>query len=331
MIHLKVILLVLFVSCSFLTTNFAQCFTSPGNPIGGNVNMGVVKKDMLRIAGFYKYSYSGRYFFGDELYTKDEGKTFSEAYYDYVGGSFSYGLTNKLTLESEFGYFIDKTRVFRYPEVGYGFSNGILSAKYNIYNNYDKRFEFTASAGAKIPLRHTAQANEGVSLAPEAQSSAGAYGLVFKTFLIKEIPFSALRFFLISQYDHNFPSIPDFYDKKKYIFGQALTTSFFVTKHFHMPPALEWLSHNWTGILQVRHEFKGRNQYLQKDMPDAEWKTVPNSGSNVFFLSPQLNYTLKEIWNFSVMADIPLYQHYNMKQMATDYAFSINVTRDIQF
>lgn len=332
MIHvLKYIFAGLFVSCIFSLATCAQCFTSPGNPIGGNVNMGVVKKDMLRVAGFYKYSYSGRYFFGDELYTEDKGKTFKEAYYDYMGGSFAYGLTDKLTLETEFGYFIDKTRVFRYPEVGHGFSNGIFSAKYSIYHNYDKRFEFTAAAGGKIPLRHKAQENKHISLAPEAQSSAGAYGAVFKAYLIKELPFRALRFFLISQYDYNFPSIPGFYDKKKYIFGQALTTSFFVTKHFHMPPALEWLTHNWTGILQVRNEFKGRNQYLQKDIPDAEWNTVPNSGSNVVFFSPQLNYTLNEIWNFSVMVDVPLYQYYHMKQMATDYAVSVNMTYDLQF
>ncbi len=315
----------------FSVPGLSQCFTSPGNPIGGNMNMGVVGKDILRIAGFYKHSYSGRYFYGDELFTEDVGKTFSEAYFDYLGSTFAYGLTNKLTLESEFGYFIDKTRVFKYPEVGSGFSNGILSAKYSIYHNRDKRFEFTAAAGGKMPLRHQAQTEGRVSLAPEAQSSGGAYGLVFKTYLIKEFPFSALRFFLISQYDYNFPSLPGFYDKKKYIFGDALTTSLFITKHFHLPPALDWLTQNWTGILQVRNELKGRNQYLQKDITDADWRTVPNSGSNVFFLSPQLNYTLKEVLNFSVMVDIPLYQYYHKKQMAIDYAVSFNMTYDLQF
>ncbi len=316
-----------------LSNTYSQCFTSPGNPIGGNLNMGVVNKHSLRVASFYKHSTSSRYFFGDELYTKKEGTTFDRALFDYLGGFLAYGITEKLTLETEFGYFIDKKRYFpvKANEIGNGFSNALITAKYKAISNLDKRFETTLGIGGKIPLRHNAQTKDGVELATEAQSSGGAYGVVGKLYVIKEIPFQALRFFLIAQYEHNFPSIPDFYEHKQYEFGNALTTSLFISKHLHLPPSLEWLSQNWTAILQIRNEIKGKNKYLSKDITDAEWKNVPNSGSVVFFMSPQLNYTLEELWNISITFDIPLYQYYQKKQMAIDYAFNINVTRDILF
>ncbi len=307
----------------------SQCFTSPGNPIGGNVNMGVVNKNMFRVSSFYKYSYSGRYFFGDELYTEEKGKTFKYAYYNYVGAMIAYGITNRLTFETEFGYFINKTRAFATAETGYGPSNALLTAKYQLYNNTDSRFEITAGAGGKIPLRHSAQINDGIVLAPEAQSSAGAYGLVAQSYIIKEFPFQAIRIFFISQYEHNLPSTPDYYEGKKYSFGDALTVSLFFTKHLHLPPALDWLSQNWTVILQLRNERKGKNEFISTDVENPQWIEVPNSGSSVYFASPQLNYTLNSVWNISVTFDIPIYQHYEMKQMATDYAFNINLSKDI--
>ncbi len=324
------------ISCIFLlfcllANTYSQCFTSPGNPIGGNLNMGVVNKQSLRVASFYKHSTSSRYFFGDQLYTEEFGTTFDRALFDYIGGFLAYGVTEKFTLETEFGYFIDKIRFFpvKANEIGNGFSNALITAKYKAISNPGKRFETTIGIGGKIPLRHDAQIKNGVELATEAQSSGGAYGLVGKLYVIKEIPFQALRFFLITQFEHNFPSIPGFYEHKQYEFGNALTTSFFISKHLHFPPSLEWLSQNWTAILQIRNEIKGKNKYLSKDIPGAQWKYVPNSGSVVFFMSPQLNYTLKELWNFSLTFDIPLYQYYQKKQMAIDYAFNINVTRDI--
>lgn len=308
---------------------YGQCFTSPGNPIGGNVNMGVLKKSWLRFSSFYKHSYSSRYFFGDDLYTNSKGKTFDKARFDYVGGFLGYGISKKLTLEAEFGYFIDKIRYFQNPEVGYGFSNAIITGKYNVYSNLINRFEITLGLGGKIPLRQQAQINNNIVLAPEAQSSGGAYGMVGQAYIIKEYAFTATRIFLIAQYEYNYPSIPDFYELKKYEFGNALTTSLFVTKHLHMPPALEWLSNNWTAIFQLRNEIKGKNKIMSKDVEFPEWKEVPNSGSFTIFASPQINYTLNQVWNFSFTFDIPVYQHYNKKQMAIDYAFNLNISKDI--
>ena len=62
-----------------------------------------------------------------------------------------------------------------------------------------------------------------------------------------------------------------------------------------------------------------------------EWKKVKNSGSDVFFICPQINYTFAKKLNASIQADIPIYQHYKGIQLASNYAFSINLTYDLDF
>lgn len=63
----------------------------------------------------------------------------------------------------------------------------------------------------------------------------------------------------------------------------------------------------------------------------GDWEKTKNSGSDVFFISPQINYTIAKKWNISLMADFPLYQKYHGIQLATNYAFSVNVSWDIDF
>lgn len=319
----------------------AQCFSSTGNPIGGTANMGVMEKNMFRINSFYKNSYSGKYFFEDSLFESDIHETADDAVYNYVAMMLAWGLTDKLTLEADAGYFINKTKNFATPLKGYGFSNMVVSAKYNLYYNSSNRFEITAKAGGKIPLRNQEQllrqGNFIVSNHPDVQPSLGSYGFVSQLYIIKEFPFSALRLFTLVNYEHNFRSIDGFFDLKQYNFGNSLNSSFFISKHLHMPPALAWLSENWTAILQLRHEHKWQNRIRSQinvgnENPlYGEWERTKNSGSNVFFISPQLNYTVAHKWNISLMVDLPLYQKYNGIQLATDYAFSVNISGDLDF
>jgi hypothetical protein len=318
----------------------AQCFSSTGNPIGGTANMGVMEKNSFRIATFYKNSYSGKYFEGDKLHIGTGDATAKDAIYNYVGMLFGYGITKKFTMEADAGYFINKTKNFATPVSGYGFSNLVVSAKYNILYLPVKRFEITAKLGIKTPLRTSAQiirqGNLILDKHVDVQSSLGNVGFVSQVFIIKEDPFNAMRYFFLINYEHNFVSFDGFFPMKQYNFGNSLNTSVFVTKHLHMPSALSWLSENWTAIIQLRHEHKWKNQmrsssFNGNDWVYGDWQTTIYSGSDVFFLSPQLNYTIAKSWNISVMVDIPLYQRYNGIQLATDYAFAVNISHDINF
>ncbi len=329
-------LITVLLSCN---AAWGQCFSSTGNPIGGNANMGVMKKGMFRVGSFYKHAYSGKYFHGDELSVNEGHITAEYAVYNYVSTMLSYGITNNLTIEAGSGYFINKTKAFSTPMTGKGFSNAVVTAKYAFYHNPAKRLEVTGSLGGKIPLRSEEQRIETTTINianhPDVQSCLGNYGAIAELYVIKEKPFTGLRYFLITKYEHNFHSIDGYFDLRQFNFGNSLNTSVFVTKHLHMPPALSWLTENWTAIAQIRHEHKWQNQKRSQfyigsgELEYGEWEKVKNSGSDVIFFCPQINYTFFQKLNLSVQADIPLYQYYKGIQLASDYAFSFNLTYDI--
>jgi hypothetical protein len=278
-------------------------------------------KKVLRFASFYRHSYSDKYLEGSQPAIG----TLDNALYNYTGGLFGYGLTNNITLEAEIGYFINKTKNYKgmdLSQVAQGFSNAVFSLKFPIYQDMEKRFEFSTSLGLKVPLARKAIWENNVELPIDIQPSTGSYGLVIQTYIIKEKPFEALRFFLVNRIETNFKNSKGFFDQEtQYRFGHILSTSAFVTKHLHF--RYEWLTENWTAIIQVRNEIKAKNK------KNGEW--VGASGSYAFYVAPQLNYTIKEKWNLSVLVDIPVYQHYNEVQLAAKYAVVFNLTRDFVF
>ena len=85
---------------------------------------------------------------------------------------------------------------------------------------------------------------------------------------------------------------------------------------------LSWLKGDWTIILQARNEIRNRDKTVNG------WKE--SSGSTIFYFSPQINYSIKEKWDVSVMLDLPVYQNFNGIQLATKYGVSLNLARDLK-
>lgn len=298
---------------------FSQCFSSPGNPIGGTANMGTLKKKLLRVTSFYRYSYADKYFEGNK---PSDYNFYKNAYYNYIGCLIGYGLTDKFTLETESGYFINKTINFdksyplaEYSKQGNGLSNAVISAKYNIYKNVAKRFGFSASLGAKIPYSTKIPIINGVPQPIDVRPSTGSFGIIAQSYLVKESPLRGLRYFLINRVETNFTN------PEEYKFGNTYYTSIFISKHLWFP----WTKGEgiWTAIIQLRNETRGKNKQSNE--------LVNGTGSYIFFISPQINITIKKMWNLSVMTDFPIYQYYNEIQLASKYAFTVNLTRDFIF
>ncbi len=85
---------------------------------------------------------------------------------------------------------------------------------------------------------------------------------------------------------------------------------------------LPWLKGDWTAILQIRNELRG------KDKTATGWKT--SSGSSILYLSPQINTYIREKWNVSVTLDFPVYQNFNGTQLASRFGASLNFARDFK-
>jgi hypothetical protein len=311
---IKTILLVC-LALFFCTENTkAQCFASPGNPVGGAENMGVMSKNYLRIMSFYRYHQADKYYKKDAPY-KGMMETVDKAFFNYCGFIVGYGITDRLSMETEMGYFLNKTQIYLSNEDvlrGFGFSNINAGLKYALYQNSDKRLEWTVAAAGKVPLSNEFQRVNGVELPVDLQPSTASYGFVLQSYLIKENSFDAWRVFLINRFEKNYEN------PNKYLFGNSVSTSAFFSKHYIFGNGS---LKDWTIILQARHQFQEKNI--------RNGKTVDASGSHIVFLAPQLNCSIKEKWNLSLMFEKAVYRYYNEVQLGADYSVSFHLSRDI--
>jgi hypothetical protein len=290
----------------------AQCLSSV-NPVGGSNNLLVLEKKSLRVISFYRFNYGDQYFEGDK---RSDFNLIKSANYNYAGSIIGYGLANKVTIETELGYFFNKTQNYNlvpaYILRGSGFSNAILSVKYSLLKDNSNRFFISSSLGAKIPFSTKPISRDGVELPVEVQPTIGAFGTVVQLFLVKEKPATGTRYFLTGRMELNSRN------NQEYKLGKSIFTSAFVSKHL----MFSWLKGDWTTILQIRNEIRN------KDKTANGWKE--SSGSTIFYLSPQINYFIKEKWNVSLMFDLPIYQYFNGIQLATKYGLSLNIARDFE-
>ena len=297
----------------------AQCFASPGNPIAGNTNLGILDRGITRAIGFVQYSLMDQYFEGSRRSDYDPTGAITSAHYTYTGFSLGYGLTGKLTLEAEVGYFLNRTQQYRHIDYSMrssGFANAIVTAKYNLFQDLPRNLELTLSAGPKIPLTTKPQVADGVELPIGMQSSTGNFGFVVQSFFVKEFDVGSIRLILINRYENNLTE-----NQQGYAFGDSFMSSLFFSKHLANP----WtrLTKDITFILQTRHEYRTRST--------RNGQQINYSGHNLLFVAPQLNYNLGMVWNFSVMVDIPLYQYFNGIQLGNSHAITFSVARDVGY
>jgi hypothetical protein len=287
----------------------AQCLSSV-NPVGGTENLLVLEKNTLRIIVFYKYSQGRQYFHGNK---HDDYDLIDRAFYSNLSLFAGYGLTNRLALETEQGYFINKTQVYNtdpeYRLRGYGLSNLVLSLRYSLFADHFKRVFITVAPGIKIPASRKPQTVDHVELPVEVQPTMGSYGLVLSSTLVKENSGRGLRFFLTNRTEWHFVN------KKEYRPGTAMYTSVYLSKH---------IMHNrvkgdWTAILQLRHEFRTHDI--------ISGKTKEFSGGTLLFVVPQINHMVAEKWNFTALADIPVFQYFNGTQLGAGFGVTFSVSR----
>ena len=109
--NLRVISTITIVSILSIYTAFSQCACGGGaavgglTPLGGTTNVGLVKKSNLRISAFYSYTSGETYFERDIKAGMGNIESFNTHYLSLIAG---YGLTKKLTLEGEIGFFPGK-------------------------------------------------------------------------------------------------------------------------------------------------------------------------------------------------------------------------------
>lgn len=300
---LQVIITVLILVCSGIE-GYAQC-CAQGSPAPGTSNAGIIDKGSLRIITFYRYSYADKYYIVDK---QADFNFLKESEYNYLGNIISYGITKKITAEAEIGYYLQKKQVLNdEPPVvlsGNGINNAALSIKYPVFKNIIKNYEWSLGAGVKIPFQKTPIKKDNVTLPVDMQPSTLSYGNIFQSFLYKGIKGDSIKLYFMNRMEINYEN------SMFYKYGNTLSTSFFVSV-----PVYKSL----TGIIQMRHEYKEMNENYDKKLV--------NTGGHITFISPQLSYSFKNKWNASILAELPVWRHYNGTQLGNKYSLSINLSR----
>lgn len=287
----------------------AQC-CSPGAPSGGTINQGTLAKKSWRTLLFYQHGAANQYYTGA---TRTRDGIVERATSNFVGASVAYGLTPRLTAEATGGYYLNRTEVYRFvppPDntlSGSGLSDVVLQGKYSWIKNTTQQLEVTTGLGVQLPTSRQPQEKNGVQLAQEVQPSSNAFGYTASVFVYKGFIERRLHFFLASQFSAVGPNASGYQS------GNALNTSFFTSYTVKYP---------WSLTLQVRSELRSRD-YRNDQRIEA-------TGTRRLFVSPQVNLTLLERWDASLLLDVPVYQHYNGTQLGKQYNVSLILNRVFQ-
>lgn len=304
----------IWVICLFSShIGFAQC-CSPGNPIGGRANLGVMEYKSIKFITNYNFSYSGQYYNGsipvDPYFVKN-------GYFNHIGINLSYAISNRLTTEFETGYFINKTQTYiegilPIKKQGYGITNVTFIANINLFRNINKDFELTTGLGFKYPIGSFNRITyQGAILPLDIQPSTGAADFIHTLFIYKEYLEKHWRFFITNRIEIKGIN-PDGYN-----YGNLYATSLYVSFN---------LSYRWNLIMQLRNEIREKDE-RPAQTPPYEKQKIPVSGSKKIFISPQLSYSFSQNFNISVITDSPVYQYYYEEQLASSFAFSIILSK----
>jgi hypothetical protein len=289
-------------------STLAQC-CSTGSPVGASTHVGVLNKNAIRVITFYRHSFSDIYYKGTSP-SEDLVDMSDDAHYDFGGLTVEYGLTHRLTIQADAGYFFNKVVNFHNTlltdQNGKGMSNGNFLLKYGLYIDPAKLVEITLGAGLKYPFtRQPATAPNGSALQLDARPSTNAFGFISTLLLSKEFAPITLRTFMLNRFEYNGFNIND------YQTGMLYINSLFISKK---------IVKRLFGILQLRNEIHG------KDIQDGIEET--NTGYYLMVLTPQISYSIAGLWNLSLLYDIPVYKNYQGKQLTPDYSYAISLSRD---
>ena len=308
----------------------AQCCSGGGggaSSLAGNFAQGVLAKNQFEINMNFQHTNTQKFMTGNSrMEMEDYHALASNNYLHGYNNNFLYtrlgfGLTDKLTLSVETGYYLNKTEYRR----GYlvdeasstGFSDLIIFPKYNVFYRKTEKHttEITLGMGIKIPVgSHNdsilvyTDSVSGVewydTKSPSIQLSSGSndfqfFGSVSRRFIPLKMGISLSSFYIHKGRNP---------DGGKY--GNYFSTSLFAMKDI-LP--------NFVGVAQFKSEVTGTKTKppgLENVVSSAD--LAANSGSIKFMFVPRLVYTLKCRLSFFVFTEIPMYQYVTGIQLASN-------------
>ena len=289
----------------------AQC-CSAGNPFfyGEQANMGHKE---LQLIGGYKYSVSDQYYHKD---SQKEIEFIDKAYFNYLNFQAIYGLTQRISLQGDLGYFVNKTELYT-PEdwetiSGYGIGDAGLTFKYLVYKNFNRKISIIPSVGVKFPIGVFDQEVDHVKLPITVQPSSGSFKYLLNLYVSKTTNNSQFNVGGFASFE-----IPQLInsDNFYYQYGNMLLVSILGSYY---------LSDKLTLGLEIRNENRAKAS-REND------QVVESSGYIIVYAVPHISYAFAEKWFIAINSDIPVYKYYNGIQLANNFALSARLSYRLSF
>lgn len=303
-------LLLAIVLLSFQHGAKAQC-CSAGNPISGDGSAGGTGKNMLEVALYYQHSYSDTYYNGTH---KSDYKYIDNSFYDFTSLKLDYGLSRRVKLGAEIGYFFSKAQVFNFgfDRNAYGLGDLVLGVQYYAYRNPKRNIDIFPSFDLTLPVGRFDQMDGVVVLPIDLQPSSGSFKYKAGLLVSKRYMEDKLAFFVsgMAEFSQRINT-----DRTNYKYGNLYQFSFYGSYK---------IFRQLTGAVQVRGQIRERAS-------DSNKETLQSTGGQYIFISPQLRFNFLKSWNLTAVFDIPVFKNTNGNQLTNKYAVSIRLSKVFHF
>jgi hypothetical protein len=323
-LDMKILILPILVLFSIGDVNSQGCCSGgSASPIAGGTSQGVLDKNQGEFALNNQLMNSQKFYAGD----RDTASLFNELSSNYLYVRAAYGLSEKLTLSIESGYFLRKRQIAldnTDTMQTSGIADLIVFPRYQVFYSCDERqkTEIVLGIGIKIPIGIHNDSNvfytDPISgkdyyqfSPPTVQLTNGSNDFIFYSFWYRNFQKKNFRIFANTIY------VRKGWNSIGQKFGDYASIGLFfgttVLKHLGL-----------TG--QIKGEMVRKMQTDKLVDMIAYYNVDPEStgGYNLFF-TPQINYSNKR-FNFFLSSDIPLYQYMNGVQVGSDFQLTSGIS-----
>ena len=328
----------LLILLAFSASLSAQCCTGGGGGAGslaGNFAQGVLLKGQILANLNFQHIHTNRFLEGHKFLKSEDYHALAPN--NYLSGfdtkllylRIGFGLTNRLTIFAETGYYINKTDY----RVNYlvdktrssGMADLTIAPSYNVFLKTTEKYiaEITVGLGVKIPL---GPYNDSVLVFTDTISGTSYYD---RKSPAVQLSSGANDFRFTSSFSYRFVKaklglsltglcILKGWNPVGEKFGNYYTASLFVTKTI-LP--------NLFAIGQIKGEFIGRKKLKNggQSLISAS-DLAENSGSMALFFCPRIAYNVGQNLSFFALIELPVFQHVNGIQLGTKFNYSAGVT-----
>lgn len=302
------ILLFAFIGLCFNSHTLAQCCAA-GNPSSGDNAFGMMKNSFSVSASFL-HSYSDTYFEGDQVSNWDYLKNTN---FDFGLLSLNYGLTDKLKLSTEIGYFIDKSIQYNFIDANRkatGLGDAAIGLQYNFDSNKERLINISSSINATIPIGDFDQMDGNIILPIDIQPSSGSYKLkssfmIHKGFFGSKFSISTLW---SSEYSQRINT-----NRTDYKYGNLYNV---IIKVSHLTS--KKLS-SGVSLLLIHREKAGNNGLV-----------INSTGGSFLNLQPSISYQLKNNYSVNSSISIPVYRNVNGIQLINKYMLGFGISKNFK-